>query len=54
MKVKAYAKINLALDVVSKRADGYPFQADRTCGRTDFVCSEGAFPPAGSSRVETL
>ena len=37
-----------------KRADGYPFQADRTCGRTDFVCSEGAFPPAGSSRVETL
>ena len=23
MKIRAYAKINLALDVVSKRADGY-------------------------------
>ena len=39
-----YAVVKEQMDITS----------DRTCGRTDFVCSEGAFPPAGSSRVETL
>ena len=27
--------------------DGYTFQADRTCGRTDFVCSERSFSRTG-------
>ena len=33
-----------AVYAVVKEQIGYPFQADRTCGRTDFVCLKERFP----------